>query len=101
MRGEWPPFFRNELRKQVGLSGRDQFLHLLFWNFAMQNRFADAESAGLLFRDGILARIRAIEHVDLSFLTNGTEPERFVFRGVDRHRLVMTVLAKIERGLEI
>src|ERR1700730_14887663 len=67
----------------------------------MQNRFADPEGAGLFLCDGILARICAIEHVDLTFLANRTESERFMFRGIDGDRLIVTVLAEIEHRLEI
>src|SRR5437016_5717651 len=43
---EWPAFLRDKFVEQVGLAGGDEFLHLLFRNFTMQNGFTDAESAG-------------------------------------------------------
>src|SRR5438477_3097319 len=41
--GKGASFFRNKLVQKIGFSGRNQFLHLFFWNFAMQNVFANAK----------------------------------------------------------
>src|SRR2546430_14592553 len=100
MGGKRSSLFGNKLRKKIGLAGGNQFLDLLFGNFAMQNVFTDTESAGLLLRDGVFARIRAIQNVNLTFLANWAESERFVFLGVDRYRLIVAVLAKVERRFE-
>src|SRR5207248_98258 len=75
-------------------------LHLLLWNFALQNRLADPEGTSLLLRDCVLARVSAIEHVNLTFLANRTESKRLMLRGIDLNRLIVTVLAKIELRLE-
>src|SRR5262249_13442156 len=98
--GEWATFLRNELRQQVGLAGRDEFLDLLFRNFPVQNRFAHTEGAGLFLRNGVLAGIRAIEHIDLALFANRTKSKCFVLLSVDLDWLIVTVLTEVERGFE-
>ena len=101
MRGKGTAFLGNKLREQIGLSSRNQFFNLFSRNFAVQNVLADAEGAGFLLRDRVFAGVGAIKHVNLAFLTNWTKSERFVLRGVDLDRLIVTVLAEVEGRFEI
>src|ERR1700730_12997119 len=101
MRGESAALFGNKLRKQIRFAGGDEFLHLLFRNFAMQNIFADTEGARLRRSDGILTRVRSFQDIDLPFLTDRTEPERLMAFLVDLLFGVHPVLAKIELLLEL
>src|SRR5205807_7292670 len=94
-------FFGDESRQQVGLSSGNQFLHLLFRNFAVQNILADTESARFRRSDGVFARVSPGQNIDLPFLANRTSPERFVDSGVDLLFGVESILAKIELRFEI
>src|SRR6266404_6204754 len=67
----------------------------------MQNVLADAEGAGFFFRDRVLTRVSAVKNVNLSFLANRTEAESLVLLGVDRHRLIVTILPEVERRFEV
>ena len=51
-------FFGNKFVQEIGFSGRNQFLHLLFWDLAMQNVFTDAKATCLGRCDGIFASAR-------------------------------------------
>ena len=86
MRGKGAAFLRNEFREQIGLAGRNQFLHLLLRNFSLQNHFADAERALFRRRNRALTCKRIVERINLSFPANRTKPERFMLRGIDRNR---------------
>ena len=60
VRGKGAAFFGNEFREEIGLAGGDEFLDLLLWDFALQDHFADAEGAGFLGGDGVLAGVGII-----------------------------------------
>src|SRR5437763_8600254 len=100
MRGKGAAFFRNEFREQVGLAGRDQFLTLLFRDFALQNYFADAERARFLRGDGMFAGVGIIERVDLALVANGTLAQRFVPRGINRDAAAAVILFKLKLRFE-
>src|SRR5207237_680755 len=53
--GKGAAFFGNKFVQKIGFSGRNQFMHLFFWNFAMQDVFTNAKVACLGCCDGVLA----------------------------------------------
>src|SRR5437899_10953544 len=96
MSGKWAAFLRDESRQKISFAGGDQFLHLLFWYFAMQNRFTDAKAARLRRSHRVFAGVASVENIDLAFLANWTKTERFVLRLVDLDRRAVRLSAKIE-----
>src|SRR4029077_5172380 len=53
-------FFGNKFVQEIGFSCRNEFLHLFFWNLAMQDVFTDAKGTCLGRCDGIFASARTI-----------------------------------------
>ena len=53
-------FFGNKFVQEIGFSCRNEFLHLFFWNLAMQDVFTDAKGACPGRCDGIFASARTI-----------------------------------------
>src|SRR5260370_5068482 len=93
--------FRDKLWKEIGFARRDKFLHLFFRNGAMQNRFADAKCAFFGGCCGPLADKGIFELINLSFLTNRTDADRFVLGRVDLLRRATSVRTKIEFWFKI
>src|SRR5437588_11289946 len=74
MRRKRAASFRDKSWKEIGFARSHQFLHLFFWNGAMQNRFADAKCAFFGGCGGALADKGILELINLSFLTIGQTP---------------------------
>jgi hypothetical protein len=83
--------------QKIGFSGRDQFLHLFFWNFAMQYVFTDAKGACLGCGDGIFASAGTGQNINLPLVADRAQSERFMFFRVDLLLGIETVLTEIEQ----
>src|SRR5437868_10114130 len=101
MRRKRAASFRDKSWKEIGFARSHQFLHLFFWNGAMQNRFADAKCAFFGGCGGALADKGILELINLSFLTNRTNADRFVLGCVDLLRRAISVRTKIEFRFKI
>src|SRR5436190_20839975 len=96
MRRKWAAPSRDKLWKEISFARGHQFLHLFFWNCALQNRFADAKCAFFGNCGSALADKGILELINLSFLTNRTNADRFVLGRVDLLRRAISVRTKIE-----
>src|SRR5205814_9699490 len=96
MRRKWAAPFRDKLWKEISFARGHQFLHLFFWNCALQNRFADAKCAFFGNCGSALADKGILELINLSFLTNRTNADRFVLGRVDLLRRAISVGTKVE-----
>src|SRR5438477_602402 len=92
MRRKWAAPFRDKLWKEISFARGHQFLHLFFWNCALQNRFADAKCAFFGSCGSALADKGILELINLSFLTNRTNADRFVLGRVDLLRCAINSL---------
>src|SRR5438477_9197849 len=90
-------FRSNKLVQKIGFSGRNQFLHLFFWNFAMQDVFTNAKVACLGCCDGVLAGTGTIQNINPPLVADRAQSECFMFFRVDLLLGIETVLTKIEQ----
>src|SRR5438477_4466223 len=101
MRRKRAASFRDKSWKEISFSRSHQSLHLLFRNCALQNRFADAKCAIFGNCCGALADKGIVEFINLSFLTNRTNADRFVLGRVDLLRRAISIRTKIEFQFKI
>ena len=84
MSRERPALFRNKFREQVRFADCHQLLHLFPRNVALQDYFADAESAGLGIGQRALAGKRVLQLINFPFFANRADADRFMPIFVDR-----------------
>src|SRR5687767_12415540 len=101
MGGKGAAFFGDEFGEEIGLPGGDEFLDLFFRDLALQDHVADAERAGLLGGDSVLAGVGIIERIDLALLANRAETKCFVPRWIDRNGATGLTVLEFELGLEL
>ena len=82
--------------QEIGFTGRNQFLDLFLWDFAMQNCFAHTKATRLGNDNGIFAGEGTSQHMNLSLLANRTKSNRFVLFLVHFLLGIETVSAEIE-----
>src|SRR5438067_1269166 len=63
-------FFGDESGEQIGPAACHQLFHLLFWDLALQNDFADAEAATLRILQRALAGVGIFEGEYFALVTN-------------------------------
>src|SRR6266567_1531069 len=101
-RFERPALSRNEPFEQVGLAGREQFLHLFALDRPLQDHFARPEIARLVRPNGIFAEVAhsRFENASVAFRTF---PQRLLCGKVYllSRAIFLAVWSEIKFGLEI